>query len=301
MRAKAGTDNEVALLTLLAWPRAMTDAQRVEALVSATGLDPAEAQALARLETPAMLGFHPREIAKEQARGLRRLGVPALVADLAVLHERNGQRVRAKRLLPALGAPEPMYVVEAWDRRVPNLPLKMSEVRLVVRGQVQVWREADHQPEREPRSPMDMMFPLERSIWRSVKEASGQHEDFNDAPVLKVVEQGEVIDLYRDGLVPIRIDGRKFNYDVLGGQRGLSDRVNADRLAVRLAEEATAAQVDLGFALWRPPRLTALPTAVGVRSEESAFDLYSVWRAVVEQAVREARAAKPAERGPEGG
>lgn len=284
-RPKAQSD--LALLTIAAWPRAWSPAQRMTALASAVGIEPVAAEVIARNTPPVMAGFAPRDVAREQARALRTQGVPSLVIDLATLRDRDTQRVRAKRLVPALGAPEPMYLVEPWDRRLPNLPLLMSDVRLIVRGQVQIT---------ESGRPLDMGPDLVRRAVLGHEEIVTELAEETTAPSTpaRVIEAGELIDLHRDGLAPIRIDGRKFNYDVLGPARAMTDRVNADRLALRLAEEAKQAQVDLGFAAWRPPRLMPLPAQPpgGKRNEGPLFDFYSVWLGTVEQALREARSAR---------
>lgn len=286
--ASSANARDSALLTIVAWPPGWSPAQRMEALVRGLGSDPADARALAALEAPCAAGWHPALIAREKARGLRDAGVPAMVSPLETLEDLGRQRVRAKRLAPALGAPEPMYLVEPWDQRLPSLPLRMADVALIVRGQVRVTQATERDQDE-----VDPTLGGSPTAW-----ALGQHEltpppDGNTVgqplggPARRVLETGEIIDLYRDGYAPIRIDGRKFGYDVLGSARGLTDRVNADRLALRLAEEAAGAQVDLGFAAWKPPGL-----AGGSRRHDElpVFDLYSAWKAHLDAALRAARA-----------
>lgn len=273
---------ERALVTIVAWPPEWTLDQRLAALAAGLGMDPTDGRRLAPCPAPLLVGACTLEQAREQSRGLRSAGVPAMISTAATL-DQLGQRVRAKRLMPALGAPEPMYLVEPWDRRLESAPLRMREVRLIVRGRVRVARGG--RPENGDTEPAGDNWDV-----ITQQEAPWLGPDHDAAVgaggVAQVAATGEIVDLYRDGQPPIRIDGRKFNFDVLGVARGLTDRINADRLALRLTEEARAAQVDVDFEHWRRGGSPFVPAR---GDAERAFDFYSGWKAHLEAALRAAR------------
>jgi hypothetical protein len=90
------------------------------------------------------------------------------------------------------------------------------------------------------------------------------------------------------GIKRVRINCDKFNWDVLGKAKGMSDNENADKLALRLADEAPNAAAELGFTQFRDSSTPAIGTgwsataSGGARMDQSpAFEFYSAWCGVL--------------------
>jgi len=187
-----------------------------------------------------------------------------------------GEMERAKGLAPALGAPEPLYMVEAW--RAEGRGLVCSSVVAIVRGQLRLPRGASFEDEIDRR--------------REVRRAPGMGR-VGMTEVLTIEDSGdagswselvEVLDVHLADGSWIRCDGRKFSFDVLGAERGYSDLENMDKLAVRLATEAPRAIVDTGWKGFRAPPGVLERSGIQIggkpvrRSEpESLFGFYSAW------------------------
>ena len=77
----------------------------------------------------------------------------------------------------------------------------------------------------------------------------------------------------------------RVSFDVLGDARAFTASENTDKLAVRLGSEAPQAQVDTGFAKFKPPgdlvrdavQVVNADTTTTQRDEGSLFDFYSAW------------------------
>jgi hypothetical protein len=86
------------------------------------------------------------------------------------------------------------------------------------------------------------------------------------------------------GIKQIRINCEKFNWDILGKNKGLTEGNKADQLAVILGNQAPHAAVELNFAEFRDASSPAIgsswssTSAGGSKKDESgAFDFYSAW------------------------
>lgn len=239
------------------------------ALVSAIGLEPSDAESLARQAAPLVVAKLPPAAARAAEHALAASGVLTMLTPHATLTD-YAMPVRAKRLVAGGDG----YLVELW--RGPAALLDVSRIRLIVRAKLVRVRAAP--PE------------LGRVGWLSGPPADAESiiqgeelgQSIPDRPARVIMR--DVIELHvRDG-TRIRIDGSKFNFDVLGSGGALSDQANADRLAVRLAEHAAGAIVDMGFAAFRPPAWVggALPIRRGLDNQrfpddDPVFEFYSVW------------------------
>ncbi len=252
---------EQAYVSLLEWPQGLTLEDRIAAISASTGLDRYNARLRAQREAPVVLARLAAGAAAEAAEELRKIGAFVFVATESQIRSCAAAH-RAKALRPALGAPEPTYLVELW--RDEPVVLKASELFLIVRGRL-------------------------RRSERTEGRVDVQYEPLSGGTTLEIGSPGtrlavsDLIDLWDRSGRRIRINGDKFNFDVLGAERGYSDNENADRLALRLASQAPRAMVDTSFAAFHcPPDILRAVWQTGMngqrrRSDAPAFDFYSVW------------------------
>lgn len=289
-------DERRSFITVVRWPSGWSSAQAEEALVAALGMNPADARLTAARPTPLPVGVLTAPEARSAAKVLRDRRVPALAVtqdDLAALAD----PLRAKRLVRPMGAPAGMYLVEPW--RGEGRGLVMDQVVLVVRGRVA--RTETTAGVNEPIS----TWPLTGSLSEEEIGANVAWDAADDAifglgqgPTKRDVGSGEIIDLWLRDDSAVRIDARRFNFDVLGEAKGLSDAQNSAQLALRLAEESPGAEVDLGFSAFRPTpglRVRAVVRGASVttlRDDQPLFEFYSRWRYLTVRALNMARSSK---------
>ncbi len=271
------TPTELALVTVAVWPPAWSRPQIVEALVESIGINPADAQLLAPVATPTVIAVMETTAARDAVRVLRskRVGSLAIpVPQLAALQP----ALLAKRLVPAVGAPEPLYMVEPW--RGEGRGLRMRDVILFVRGRIPKFTKSVSidAPNNQYGGTTATYYPLDEPFVTTVTEMRGGRD--------------EALDIYTAAGPPIRITGRFDFGSLLGKDKGYSDADNMDRTAVKLGDQAPAAMIDLGFKEFKPPRGIALKltasTASGTvrRDDTPLFEFYSAWISVVQAAIR---------------
>lgn len=92
----------------------------------------------------------------------------------------------------------------------------------------------------------------------------------------------ELLDIHMtDGSV-YEVDGRRFDFSVLGDLKGYSDKPNMDNLCELIAHLAPDEVVDTWFRLWRPPagyRNLRVPDA-NAGEDDLSFTFYSRWAAL---------------------
>jgi hypothetical protein len=267
---------ETAFLSLLRWPappNRMDRAALASVIARAAALDPFLVSQRLGAGTPAVIQRLDASIARAAVRELRARGIDAFAPTLADLHTlAGGTPVRAKRLSPALGAPEPMFLCEPW--RGEPFGFAARSIGAIVRARINRNRRA---PARTERS---MAYePLTGTV----------------IPILDVVRESrsslhDVMDIYLRDRRCVRCSGDKFNFDGLGAARGFTDNENMDKLAVMLADAAPHALVDLGFAEFSCPQEIAgtfrtTPGGAGVRDDHPVFDFYSPWIILVHAAL----------------
>jgi hypothetical protein len=252
---------EHAYLSIVAWPRGYTREMMTESLVEATGMDPFHADQRIARGVPTVVERIDAAVAREVLRPLRKRKVAAFAPTQSQM-DAVAAPLSAKRLVPAGGAPQPMYLCEPW--RGEGIGFLASDLFLLVRAGLQRERgqvETDVTYGGDP----DTGGGLEVHTWRHDK-----------------MRLSEAMDLYlRDGS-RIRISGDKFSFDVLGTERGHSDNENMDRLALRLAEESPNVLVDVAFRdfVCPPHLISGWRRQIGARSvrdDQPAFEFYSVW------------------------
>jgi hypothetical protein len=250
-----------AFVSVFAWPIGWTREQMIDALSRCVGIDPADAALRVAKSAPLAIIRMEERPAGAAVRALRDMGVLAFAPTLKQLNGLPGA-VPAKRLTRARGSDSAMYLVEPW--RGESIGLSMSEVSLVIRAAVVSRRSTAGDPTTKIR--FDAM-------------SGTMHLDRVEGPSQRT-SLAEIIELHTAEGHRIRIDGNKFNFDVLGDQRELSDAVNARQLAARLISEAPRAPVDEAFPTFAPPpgAVRALDAgATLARSRMPEFEFYSAW------------------------
>lgn len=266
-----------AYLTIVEWPHDVLHPKRVEALVSAVGLDPFHADAAVARGTPGIVAVIDPLVAPEALRPLREAGATAIAPGDAEI-EACSHRLAAKSL-ERMDEGE-TFLVHAW--RGPGRVLRAGRVVLLARGRIAM---------NEVSTQTDSIGP--RLAGLAIGGVYGAAMSMSSSTVTtRQTRLAEALDLYDLDGPPVRIDGRKFNFDVLG-KKGYSDRENLDKLAALLlscrSEGALPCELDQGFAQWHAPTHLSgqrVPVAgedgsVRRRDETRAFDFYSAWRFLV--------------------
>ena len=280
-----GSQTEKLFATVRKWPPGL-DSAGVVALLTKAGIGAYECNQLVKRTPPFLLGRVTRQFMLDVMPRLEAAGV--CVSVLTEDHfDRVPKAVLAKSLLPALGAPKPLYAVEAWRGQATSL--LMEEVVLLVRASV-LQQTTRTQIESSPRgiggTYAHPMLGLEGAI---VAEALDPDEaDFGGVSKTTTTSGGaaEVVDMYRLDGTRIRIHAQKFNFEMLGSSRGKTGRDNLDQLMVKLGEEAANAEIDLEFAQFKaPPGLSStksVPDISGANvsriDQWPSFEFYSLWR-----------------------
>lgn len=271
--------DEVAFVSVSAWPDSFGPAEVQRAIIESTGMDPVDAQHVGARQPPMVLATMTAEAGRDAARVLRARGADARTVTPGEL-ARYRPAMLAKRLVPQREDGEGVFLAEPWRPRLePARVVRLSNVVLLVRGRVD-------QTTRTTRVDADARLD----------EYDGFGVDVARVTELRGSTQ-EVLDVYERVGPPVRVTG-KFDFaGILGMERGYSDRENMDRLAVRLGEQAREAEVDLGFAEFRSParatgarRVMMGSEGVGpiggsvvkvTKDEMPAFDFYSAWKRVL--------------------
>ncbi|MGD9690441.1 MAG: hypothetical protein AB7K52_11940 [Phycisphaerales bacterium] len=272
------------LVSVLAWPSAWSRQRIAEVLVESLGIDPADARLLAASPAPMVAGVLDRAPAADALRVLRDRRVAAVCVPMSHMQARTPP-LTAKRLTQAIDAPEPLYMVEPW--RGEGRGLRMRDVVLMVRGRIARFTRT---------TTFDSTFDHDDG-------RAGAHSAFDLGAVTELRGgRDDALDLYALSGPPVRITGRFDFGSVLGRERGYSDGENMDRLALRLAEQAPGAEIDLDYSSFKaaPGLSRALRSTLSVtgtsttvkRDDTPMFDFYSAWKAVIHVRLREWRAGQ---------
>ena len=282
-------------LTVLRYPPDLTERQRALALAHGLAVDDYSASMLQKLVPPAVVKTCASDAAAEAVGRLRELGIDAAAVTREQI-ERLSARTEAKRLLPAIGAPRAMYAIEPLRPRLATeSSIVMDDVAMIVFGRVE---KTKSMVDPAPTIGNDLSG-LDDS--HAIASGAGMQGSLDDSmstgvPKSRSSSDAYLIDLYTRRGGCVRIDSDKCSLDVLGDERGLTDRENAAKLLERLRGEATRSVVDIGFEAFKPPGdvLLQRSRAVGGISISSsdnrpAFDFYSAWRVVVYAMLRRGR------------
>jgi hypothetical protein len=262
-------------ITVVRWPTDYTPKDRLEALAEAMGIDPYMAGLRAVQDPPFVAGRVDDLVASDIVARFKARKVLAFALSQTNV-ERLPRPQLIKRLVPADGAAEPMYMVELW--RGEPTGLNTSDIFLLVRGTV------------------------DKSILRTqVSGGSASRQAGGLATIagagFGVVLPGPVevshstdsklsqlLDIYLSDHTLLRINSDRVSWDVLGKQRAFTAAENTDKIAMLLGSQAPRAIIDTGFARFKAPADLDVETFSGggstttrQRDQSSAFDFYSGW------------------------
>jgi hypothetical protein len=282
---------DVAYVSVIQWSESTGEEARVEGIVRAVGLDPFLAQQALKRGVPQVIAAIPAEGAGAAVAALHRAGAVAMAPTRSAMRAMSGV-VRARRLAEGgetATAGGLAYAVEAW--RGEGLSFRVADLFLMVRASLR-----DSITRARPDLAEDLVHEVTRTYGATASlgaaAAAAQPSGPLGVPRTTRTSLTEVLDLHlRDGR-RVRLSGDKFNFDVLGAERGYSDRENMDRLALRIAERAPRAIVDTAFDRFRCPpdivrdhRPPLGDGSVRRATDLPVFEFYSTWTCLVYRAM----------------
>lgn len=256
---------EQAFLSIARQPDLMDRPALARVIHELTGIDSFHLnQRLAKGVMPLVIQRILASEAAPMVANLRKRGIAAFAPTTTQLRT-FAPVTTIKRITPALGSPEPMFLAEPWRAEPFGFPGK--HIALLVRARLRRVTKSETRMEATGVS----YEPITGTV-------SAQYEAVRDTRV----SVGDILDIYLHDRRCLRCDADKFSFETLGADRGYSDNVNMDKLSVMLAESAPRAIVDLGFAEFScPPAIVSVyrSTAAGgsVRNDLPLFDFYSPW------------------------
>ncbi len=267
-----------AYISIVQWPQGFSKEHRVRALMDALGIDIYDASLRAVPEPPQVYARVEADLAANVLARFRAHKVTAFAVTHSSLRAQPAP-VLVKRLVPAMGAAEPMYMVEPW-RGEPQ-GLRMADVFLIVRAAL---NQSKHTYDARP----SVAFG-----WKIAAPEYALIKSAIDGPLVErttTLKFTYIIDVYMNDGRRFRFNSDRISYDVLGNDRSYTDRENSDRLALRLATEAPQALIDVGFERFRVPAefsrdmVSVFSSRVTYQRDQTAvFDFYSVWMHALHQ------------------
>ena len=271
--------------TILAWPKGQTSDQ-VAATLEHAGFGTYESNQLVRRETPFFMGRVKPEFERNSAPILNAGGIHTLVLTQDQI-DSVPKPFLAKSLHATANSQRPFYVVEPW--RGDGTSLNLDEIFLIVRASVGRTRSTvEAQPRGLSGHPGALLMPYEAAVVHAVAD-----DLFVPQSTKSVVANAtEVIEMFRLDGTRVRINSDKFNFDLLGKSKGLTDRQNVDTLMLRLSEQATNAEIDLEFRKFKAPPNTIKTHTVDIGNTTTknidawpSFEFYAVWRYLIQRVV----------------
>ncbi|MBX3379420.1 MAG: hypothetical protein KF805_04945 [Phycisphaeraceae bacterium] len=269
-----------AYVTVISYPPDLSERQRTVALSEALKVDEYTAEIAQRWQAPAIVRICTTAEGHETVRVLEDLGIQAFSARQSAL-DKLGRPIVAKRLLPAIGSPRPMYGYEPLRPRLhQGGSMVMEEVFAMFAGRVKERRSVTPTP--VPTG--EYGYPGDAT---GAAGAAGRSGVGGNVVASRATERF-LLDIYLVDSRRIRIDTGQFSFDFLGGKLGYTDRENFDRACTRLRAEAPGAIFDDRFESFRPPaNRTARSSrafgdgAVSIIDTGPAFDFYSTWKCLL--------------------
>lgn len=275
----SGQRDELAYLTIVAEPRDMAWERFLDLVSRATGLDALTVQQRLAKKPPQILCRAEASRAAALAGGLRSRGVDAISVTAASL-----AALGAPMLVKFMQAESEGYRIDIW--RGPSTFLPTAAMQAIIRASVRTTSSRPQSP--PPSSGSELAGPgMSPYTLHSAIEQGRQEEYSRLRRAASEARSSDLIDVHTGTGLWFRISGDKFAWHVLGSERGMSDRVNADRLAQRLAAEAPQAIFDEFYQLFKPPPGAFVKgqdaAAFGVKHAEGLgmFDFYSRWACLV--------------------
>lgn len=280
-----------AYVTVLSYPPDLSERQRVVAMSEALKVDEYTADIAQRWPTPAIVKTCTGAEAQDAVGVLTELGISAFAARQSAI-EKLSNPVVAKRLLPALGAPKPMYAYEPLRPRLHEPgSFIMDNVFAMIAGHVRERRSVAATP-----PPSDQYgYPGDTTGAAGASARAG----VGGTVISSRASERFLLDIYLKDARCIRIDTGQFSFDFLKGRLGLTDRENFERACVRLRSESPRAIFDERFATFRPPSHRRAKTSrtfgdgvVSVLDTGPAFEFYSSWKCLLLAHLRNRQSAQ---------
>lgn len=275
--------DELAFLSVIAWPKEFSLEGTVARMAGASGLDEPTLQLQARKTAPAILARVPVPVAQRALAALVECGGEGFCPTMRQV-EALGATIKIKDLELENGS----FQVQPWRGR----PLKLNpmDATILVRARLS---ESQLQPTPTPGTLLtDCLGMTVPTMSMGYGGAFGLAATFalaEGSAIQSFIESQTIIttsnklDFHtRDGRV-FQIDGDKFGFRILGEQRGPSDNVNIDRMCELVAHLSPEAIVDPYFSLWRAPsgaKQIRIPGML-VNNDDPAFAFYSRWVALM--------------------
>lgn len=271
--------------TILAWPKGQTSDQ-VAATLERAGFGTYESNQLVRRETPFFIGRVKPEFERNSAPILNAGGIQTLVLTQDQI-DSVPKPFLARSLHAAPNSQRPFYVVEPW--RGDGTSLNLDEVFLIVRASVGRSRSTvESQPRGLSHNPGAVLMPYEAAVIHAVTEELHVPQTTKSV----VANATEVIEMFRLDGTRVRVNSDKFNFEVLGKSRGLTDRQNVDTLMLLLSEQAINAEIDLEFRKFKAPPNTIKTHTVDIGNATTksidawpSFEFYAVWRYLIQRVI----------------
>ncbi|MCB9845020.1 MAG: hypothetical protein H6811_03405 [Phycisphaeraceae bacterium] len=259
-----------AYISVVQWPDGMTEEERVAAVRSSVGLDDFAARALVRRGAPLVL----RRVEEPGIEGalvdLERRGVVAFAASVSQLKAVKAAR-RVKRLFPAPGG----YVCEMWKGE--GEPLKHKDGFLLVRATLR--NTTTRTTGSTDRTSVAAGYYVGGLAGAAFAASITGSPDRTTRTALT-----EILDVYLADGRCLRLDGDKLNFDVLGADKGITDRQNMTLLCDRLRSQMPGAMYDTAFETFAcPPQIAREGVryvgnaSVRTRNDRAPFEFYSAW------------------------
>jgi hypothetical protein len=265
----ATTDRAYVVLTR--WLESGDRGSIASKLVRACSIDATVASHLLGKQLPAIVRRVDVRQAPVAVANLTTLGFGAIWFSQLELESRVPMRP-AKRIVPALGAPQPMFMVECWPPHE-SIGMLGADIRLLVRGRPQ---QTKVQPQ-ESAPGGGYYGGIDDDAWGADMEGGG-------ASARRTAVFTEVLDIHLAQGACIRCNASRFHFTDLGGPKRYSDAENLDALTTVLGQNAPAALIDTQFRSKKCPTellvdLRATTSSTGDARTLAAFGVYSAWTA----------------------
>lgn len=252
-------------LSIIRYSGGMSAEQMCAVIGEASGLDAHMLRLMISRPPPQVLGLVSPERAADTIEAISGAGGDAFAPAMADL-EALGESIKLKGLVFAGD------VIHAEPWRGKPVTIRADSIRTIVRGMLD--------DARSPAAGMD------RPIGDAIPTTTvGPGKAEITGIVLEAFSRRlrHVMNVHTSERRVFQVDALKFNFEVLGDQRGPSDLHNIQILERRLTAVAPDAVVDTYYSLWTPPQQHARLRLPGrlINNEDTAFAFYSRWVALM--------------------
>jgi len=263
-----------AFLSVIQWPDKMTEDEAVEALVASAAIEPYQAAMAVRRGVPQVVSRIDALVIPDVMQELRRRKVMAFCPRADEI-----EAVQSPRLLKRLELRGSSLHCEYWRHEDQTLAIADIKVIVFALSRRSLHSSTEPDPTGSTVSPFLRVHPHQYQYDLASTIFSG----LSRSPA--TVHVSHIIDMYDASGNRYRSNGDKFNYDILGANRGHSDMKNSRRLAKLLHRLAPhAIYDDQGFNNFKcPAHILQRVMSRTSRNERvrmntlGALDFYSAW------------------------